>query len=283
MMESHDQLLAARFAAIANPLNDSDWGDVLRRARSGRSHGGLLAVATGRPRGRRRPAARRIVVVAVAAAVLLVVGVAVAASVTGWGIATHPQTTVTEPSPQATVTTPGVATGTGTGSIGAPNGAAVTEFGIFDTPVPADQTVPSDVQTAMRGCGECPGVQFDAARRVAQEGASALYAAPTVTGAVCYWLDSGGGDVGGSCVRDLPESRPVSALSTQTNSGNTVVAGIVRADVTQVSVHPQIGSTCVATLHLHAFICDLHGTLDANGVVTLEVTLASGTTVIVAV
>lgn len=272
MIESHEQLLAARFAAVANPVDDSDWSGVLRCAASERRRNGLLAGSIGLG-GSRRPVARRMVVVAVTAAILLVLGVAVAASVSGWGIASHPQTTVTAPRSTKVIRT---------GSIGTSNGDAVRESGIFGTPVPAGQTVPSEVQTAMSRCGSCLGVQIDAARRVAQEGASALYAAPAVNGAVCYWLDSGG-DVGGSCVADLPVSRPVSALSTQTSSDKTVVAGVARSDVTQVSVHPQIGSTCVVTLDVHAFICDLQGTLDANGVVTLEVTLASGKTVVVPV
>jgi hypothetical protein len=279
MIDSHDQLLAARFAAIANPFDDSDWSGVLGRAGSERTRSGSFAVATGLG-GHQRPTARRMVVVAIAVAVLLVVGVAVAASVSGWGIATHPQATVTEPSPQPMVTS-GTA-GIGTDSKPTLNGNAVKESGIFDTPVPAGKTVPTDVQTAMSSCAHCRGVQLETARRVAQEGASALYAAPTVSGAVCYWLDTGG-DVGGSCVADLSDSRPVSALSTQTSSGNTVVAGVVRRDVTQVTVHPQIGSTCVATLDVHAFICNLHGSLDANGVVALELTLASGETVVVPV
>jgi hypothetical protein len=279
MIDANDQLLAARFAAIANPFNDSDWSGVLGRAGSERSGKGSLAVATGLG-GRQRPIARRMVVVAIAAVILLVVGVAVAASISGWGIATRPQATVTEPSPQATVTSGTAASGTD--SIPTLNGNAVKESGIFDTPVPAGKTVPTDVQTAMSGCPHCRGIQLEAARRVAQEGASALYAAPTVTGAVCYWLDTRG-DVGGSCVADLSDSRPVSALSTETSSGKTVVAGVVRRDVTQVTVRPQIGQTCVATLDVHAFICILNGSLDANGVVTLELTLASGKTVVVPV
>jgi hypothetical protein len=35
MIESHDQLIAARFAAIANPIDDSRWIDVLQRAATG--------------------------------------------------------------------------------------------------------------------------------------------------------------------------------------------------------------------------------------------------------
>jgi hypothetical protein len=268
MIESNDELLAARFAAIANPLDDADWKDVLGRASAQPSRAALFAVT--RAGGSRHTGARRIVVVATAVIVLLAVGVAVAASVSGWGIATRPQTTVTESGPQAPV---------GPGDVATPSGDAVKESGIFDNAALGGQTVPNDVQTAMTRCGWCRSVQRDAARRVAQQGASALYAAPTVTGAVCYWLDNGG-EIGGSCAPDLTESRPVSMSSTQTSSGNTVVAGIVRKDATQVIVHSQTGSSCVATLGLHAFICDLKGTLEANGVLTVEVTLGSGKTVV---
>jgi hypothetical protein len=45
MMEIQDDLLAVRLAAIANPLDDSDWLDVVRRARPSRSRRRLLVVA----------------------------------------------------------------------------------------------------------------------------------------------------------------------------------------------------------------------------------------------
>jgi Sigma-70 region 2 len=44
MIELHDELLAARFAAIANPLDDSDWLDVVHRARPPRTQRRRLLV-----------------------------------------------------------------------------------------------------------------------------------------------------------------------------------------------------------------------------------------------
>jgi hypothetical protein len=67
MIESHDQLIAARFAAIANPIDDSRWIDVLQRAASfdSRAHRAGIRMLSRR---------RLVLVVAAVVAVLIPLG-----------------------------------------------------------------------------------------------------------------------------------------------------------------------------------------------------------------
>jgi hypothetical protein len=78
MTETIDQLIQARFDALANPINDSDWDDVLARSRNGQS---LASRSSIRRRTRRRwqVPTRVAVVTAVVALVAVVAAVAL-----GW-------------------------------------------------------------------------------------------------------------------------------------------------------------------------------------------------------
>ena len=66
MTETIDQLIQARFDAVANPINDSDWDDVLARSRNGESLAARPSI--GRAHRRRRVPTR---VARVAAAIAL--------------------------------------------------------------------------------------------------------------------------------------------------------------------------------------------------------------------
>lgn len=94
MTETIDQLIQARFDAVANPINDSDWEDVLERSRNGES---LASRTSGGRTPRWRPMPRRVALVTAAVALVAVV----TAVAFGW-----PQTIIdffTSPPAPATV------------------------------------------------------------------------------------------------------------------------------------------------------------------------------------
>ena len=70
MTETIDQLIQARFEAVANPINDCDWDDVLARARNGDSLASRRAVGR-KPRWRQAPTRVALVAAAVALAALV--------------------------------------------------------------------------------------------------------------------------------------------------------------------------------------------------------------------
>jgi hypothetical protein len=77
MTETIDQLIQARFDAVANPINDSDWADVLARSRNGQSFASWPSTARA-SRLRQRPPGVALVAAAVALAA------AVTAVAFGW-------------------------------------------------------------------------------------------------------------------------------------------------------------------------------------------------------
>jgi hypothetical protein len=74
MTETIDQLIQARFDAVANPINDSDWDDVLARSRNGESLASRSSI--GRRHRRRQVPTRVALVTATVALVAVVTAVA---------------------------------------------------------------------------------------------------------------------------------------------------------------------------------------------------------------
>ncbi|MFL5914879.1 MAG: hypothetical protein ACJ752_04480 [Gaiellaceae bacterium] len=70
MTETIDQLIQARFEAVANPINDGDWDDVLARSRNGES---LASRPSIERRHRRRQVPARVALVTAVVALLAVV------------------------------------------------------------------------------------------------------------------------------------------------------------------------------------------------------------------
>jgi hypothetical protein len=161
MTETIDHLIQARFDAVANSINDSDWDDVLARSRNGESLVSLRS--TGHTRRRRQVPTRVALVTAVIA--LLAVATAVAF---GW-----PQTIIhffSSPAAPAKVKN----------FFGAQNVSAPTGM--------SPQAIPSQTR-------KIATASFDANHfRPTHPTIHTLYVAPTKAGGFCWlWTNASGG------------------------------------------------------------------------------------------
>lgn len=192
---------------------------------------------------------RKRLVVAFATVALLAGGGATAAALLSRSTAPAPTTTV---SISASSSPPPVSVG--------PRANAHAQMSVFASAPAPGQHAPQAVVRALETYAHNPGQDFGTVttppRLLASSGGSALYAAPTRRGYVCYAVWDGD-SAGGSCAQNLRPETPISAVTGQASSGSaTVVAGVASDDVASVTALSNGAPVCDMSVANNGFICE---------------------------